>query len=380
MKLMIMKWAEKATFFLLLVLVFGGIFSCKPNNNVSGLDVFNSENEERKIEAESIDIKAKLASGESFVLPSIAGCNYDVVEEALGVLVEHPSIRQQNQISEILKFSGLPSNFQILKTTNKIENAFAAIFQEQRLIVFDEKLLKDVEQGSSAYWSSMSILAHEIGHHLSGHTLDREGSNHQTEMEADRFSGFVLFKMGASLNEAMYAMDQIGSETDSRSHPSRDKRLEYIEEGWREAERQRAFAALPPAPYDDYGDDFKDFPPDVILDFDQYNDLYILGNRAYSLTENIEGIIIKSGDRDAYLYYDIFLTSLPEEDEYLKVGEIFTFGMSNPIDAYRTMHRMERDAFTKGVMVPGRKIKFTLNEEGNQRNYSITKVEVIPRD
>jgi hypothetical protein len=225
----------------------------------------------------------------------------------------------------------------------------------------------------------MSILAHEVGHHLSGHTVEGKGSNHKAEMEADKFSGFVLFKMGASLDEARYAMNLIGSETDSRSHPSKVKRLGYIEEGWNEAQRQRAFASLPPPPYDD-NDEFRDYPPDHLLNFDTYNDLYIDGSRSYGLIKGVEGIIIKSVDNKNSFHFDILLTALTEEHEHLEVGEIFTFGMDNPVWAFRALHKFERDTFTKGVMVPGRKIKITLNTEGNQGNYSITRVKVIPRE
>lgn len=69
----------------------------------------------------------------------------------------------------------------------------------------------------------MSILAHEIGHHLLGHTISIGSSNPQDELEADKFSGFVLYKMGASLNDAVQAIQLLGSDTDSKTHPSKQK-------------------------------------------------------------------------------------------------------------------------------------------------------------
>lgn len=348
-----MRFCQK---FAVLSLVLKLVIGCKS----APVEVLSVDNDTSEVKSDALDFGAKLASRESFAVPSMSGCNFVEVEEAIGIIVEQPSARQKNQISEILNFSGLPSNFHILKSKDAISNAFAATIQNHRVIIFDENLLKNVEQGSTEYWSSMSILAHEIGHHLAGHTLTAEGSNHQTEQEADRFSGFVLFKMGASLEEAKYALDQIGNEADTRSHPSKEKRKNYIEEGWREAERQRAFAVLPPPPYDD-GANFQVYTPDQILDFEEYNLLYLLGSHSYGLIENVEGIIIKNWIGDPFLHYDIYLTSLPEEHEHLKINEIYTFGMVNPIDAHRALHKMDRDLLTKGVMVPGRKIKFTLN-------------------
>lgn len=399
-----MRLSKKVVFFktfihFIFFIGLGGFFSCSVQDSKSEIELNNSVNMEAdstitepiidtdstiiepiiiEPEIEKIDIESKLASGESFLLPSISGCNYDDVSEAIGVLVESPSMRQHNQISEILRFSGLPSNFQILKTTNEIKNAFAVTFQDQRLIVFDEELLLDVEKGSDTYWSSMSILAHEVGHHLSGHTLDSNGSNPKNEMEADRFSGFVLFKMGASLDEAKYAMQSLGSESDSETHPSKLKRLGYIEDGWNEAQGQRAFATLPPPPHDD-GEEFRYYSPEHLLSYDIYNDLYLDKSRSYGLIEDVEGIIVRSVDSKDYFHYDVFLTALTKDHEHLQTGEIFTFGMENPINAFKTLHKFERDTFTKMVMIPGRKIRFTLNTEGNQGNYSITKVEVLQR-
>jgi hypothetical protein len=56
-----------------------------------------------------------------------------------------------------------------------------------------------------------------------------------TELEADEFSGFVLQKLGASLEEAQAAMSLIGSEKASRTHPAKSDRLSSIAMGWNEA-------------------------------------------------------------------------------------------------------------------------------------------------
>ena len=38
----------------------------------------------------------------------------------------------------------------------------------------------------------MTLLAHEVGHHLNGHTIHRGGSTPELELEADEFAGFIL--------------------------------------------------------------------------------------------------------------------------------------------------------------------------------------------
>ena len=78
-------------------------------------------------------------------------------------------------------------------------------------------------------------MAHEIGHHLSGHTIVPGGSQPPIELESDKFSGFVLFKMGAPLKDAQNAIATLIPEKDGETHPGRRKRLAAIAAGWTEA-------------------------------------------------------------------------------------------------------------------------------------------------
>src|SRR6185312_7269275 len=132
-----------------------------------------------------------------------------------------------------------------------IDNAVATIINNKRYILYDPRLLSYSDRQSGNYWSSMSILAHEIGHHLLGHTISNKGSNPLDELEADKFSGFVLYKLGASLEQATAAMRSLGSDNDSYSHPSKFKRIQSITKGWNEASEQRYESAIPPPPTDD---------------------------------------------------------------------------------------------------------------------------------
>ncbi|HEY0677290.1 MAG TPA: hypothetical protein VGD17_03350, partial [Chitinophagaceae bacterium] len=81
-------------------------------------------------------------------------------------------------------------------------------------------------------WASVSVLAHEMGHHYRNHVVDTRGSTPPKEIEADYFSGYVMAKLGASLNEAIAAMEQIASPRASSTHPSKADRLASITRGW----------------------------------------------------------------------------------------------------------------------------------------------------
>src|SRR3990170_5852633 len=71
-----------------------------------------------------------------------------------------------------------------------------------------------------------------MGHHYRNHVVDTRGSTPPKEIEADYFSGYVMAKLGASLNEARAAMEKIASPTASVSHPAKGDRLNSISKGW----------------------------------------------------------------------------------------------------------------------------------------------------
>ncbi|WP_237717865.1 membrane-binding protein [Pontibacter sp. BAB1700] len=139
-------------------------------------------------------------------------------------------------IGEIIDVIGLKPRFEV-RSAN-IENAAAVIYNGKRYILYNESFLAAINNAVHTDWAGVSILAHEIGHHLNGHTLSRQGSNHADELEADEFSGFVLRKMGASLEEAQAAMKVLSDERSSATHPGRSYRLAAISKGWGNADAQ----------------------------------------------------------------------------------------------------------------------------------------------
>lgn len=136
----------------------------------------------------------------------------------------------QAAVKAIMRHTGLPANFTIL--AGNVPNAAAIVYENNRYIVYNQLFMLAIRDATHTNWSLVSILVHEIGHHLSGHTLDRTGSRPDRELEADRFSGFVLFRMGATLEQARIAMETVASETGSATHPPKSARLAAITNGW----------------------------------------------------------------------------------------------------------------------------------------------------
>lgn len=140
---------------------------------------------------------------------------------------------EQDWVGKIVGGSGLARNFDVF--TAPIENAVAFVESGKRFVVYDPELFAALENKTHNHWVGISIMAHEIGHHLNGHTVMFEGSQQDLELEADSFSGFILYKLGASIDDARAAMKTLASEEGSETHPGRAKRLAAITRGWNNA-------------------------------------------------------------------------------------------------------------------------------------------------
>ncbi len=167
-------------------------------------------------------------------------CSYYGEEFDADIKTSAPSEDAREVIQSILSVVGLKPNFEI-RAAN-VPNAAAVIIKNQRFILYNPKFISAINDASGSNWAGISIIAHEIGHHLNGHTLSSGGSRPDIELEADEFSGFVLNKMGASLTDAQAAMAVAASQKASHTHPAKRDRLIAIQSGWQNASGQIARA------------------------------------------------------------------------------------------------------------------------------------------
>lgn len=169
----------------------------------------------------------------------------EIIQEEVPVNTLSSSDAAREIIHSIVHSVGLKPNFEIREA--KIKNAAAISYKGKRFILYDAKFIERIQHASKTDWAAVSILAHEIGHHLNGHTMmGKANDNPALELEADEFSGFILRQMGASLEEAQQAMRVMASEKESASHPGRRARLAAIEKGYIAAnDRILAYAKQP---------------------------------------------------------------------------------------------------------------------------------------
>lgn len=137
---------------------------------------------------------------------------------------------------EIIDIVGLKANFEVREAN--VPNAAAVVYGGRRYVLYNPSFINQLERTTGTKWAGISVLAHEIGHHLNGHTITSSGSQPALELESDEFSGFVLRKMGASLAEAQAAMKTLATVKSSRTHPGQYDRLTAIANGWNKADIQ----------------------------------------------------------------------------------------------------------------------------------------------
>lgn len=139
-------------------------------------------------------------------------------------------------VAKIVSYTGLSQNFEVVENQN-IKTAIAYIKKRKRYIAYNPQFMLRVKDRTKSDWGAISVLAHEIGHHLAGHTLVKHNRKPQEELDADRFSGFILHQMGATLDEAKTAIRSIELDSDPERYPPKTERLIAITLGWLDANK-----------------------------------------------------------------------------------------------------------------------------------------------
>src|SRR5690242_17814380 len=67
-------------------------------------------------------------------------------------------------INEIIRVLGLKANFEV-RAAN-IPNAAAVNYHGTRFILYNPAFFNELNEAAGNNWASVSVLAHEIGHHL----------------------------------------------------------------------------------------------------------------------------------------------------------------------------------------------------------------------
>lgn len=155
-----------------------------------------------------------------------------------GVSDAQAEMWMRGMINKISAITGLQNRF-FLRAMKDYNNCSAICFGndigQDRYIQFDRDFLESYQKQTGDKWFAFGVVAHEIGHHLNGHSLDGIGSRQEKEIEADEFAGFVMRKAGATLAEAQNIFSFMNETEGPPTHPVKKKRYEAIKRGWDKA-------------------------------------------------------------------------------------------------------------------------------------------------
>lgn len=173
------------------------------------------------------------------------GCNFFgtsqnyVPTPAKNVSADKEYMWMRDMIDNIVALVGLQNRFEI-KSMKNYNNCSALCVSnetgESRYLQFDRDFLEAYEKQTANKWFVIGVVAHEIAHHLNGHSLDGVGSRPNKELEADEFAGFVLFKLGATLEEAQGIFSFLNDTEGPPTHPIKVKRYAAVKTGWQKAQ------------------------------------------------------------------------------------------------------------------------------------------------
>jgi len=150
-------------------------------------------------------------------------------------------------VQRIIGVIGIPMTQFEVRASPDVANAEATTENggKDRLILYNPVWMEGLRSAIATNWSDWLVLAHEVGHHVAFH-MDPTFPNHEAELQADYFAGFILNKLGAPLAETQLAIAMVSPDEATASHPGKANRVAEVRKGW-EAAAQNVGANVIPA-------------------------------------------------------------------------------------------------------------------------------------
>lgn len=170
-------------------------------------------------------------------------CHYSYSNQIVNnqqVEVLEPNKSDMELFDKIISYTGLVNNYKIWITPN-ITSAAACLQGTNRVLLVNIDFINRMKSSNHSDWTKIGILAHELGHHLNNHSFSPSTPNERRrdmEIEADKFSGFLLRQMGADQNDVLMGINQLEEYTrnDNPYYPNPNIRRQAISSGWSAAD------------------------------------------------------------------------------------------------------------------------------------------------
>jgi hypothetical protein len=153
----------------------------------------------------------------------------------------------EDLVSEMLDRIGTRNRY-IIVSCREVENCQATIYRGKPYILYNPQFLGAVKslnfsttdlRATDKDWQTLTILAHELGHHINNHLLNPlpDATQRDMELEADETAGFIIYLMGGPVEKALQAYATL-SEQGTYLHPPRTRRLEAVQKGFASARQK----------------------------------------------------------------------------------------------------------------------------------------------
>ena len=124
---------------------------------------------------------------------------------------------------------------------SSVDDVAAADVDGRRLILYNQYAISKLDQSWQGNWPLMLRLAHQVGHHANAHAFRIEASARiEEELEADRFAGYVLRRLGATKAVVTDLSRAFPSPARGAPFPSKERRASALTEGWRDRDGEEA--------------------------------------------------------------------------------------------------------------------------------------------
>ena len=170
---------------------------------------------------------------ENNVIDISGACTFSGVKAEGDIDISDSDREVEEVISSILQIIGIPKGFEVKK--GDVQGILAVKHEDKRYILYDESYLHKIRRGNMGYWVERGIFAHMIAHHISNHGLTIEPGRSLTELEADKFVGMTLQKMGASSIEVIEALNMMKNTIAEDYYPEIISRISATQSGWNQS-------------------------------------------------------------------------------------------------------------------------------------------------
>jgi len=153
--------------------------------------------------------------------------------------LQAPSLDAQIVVSNMLQSLGVKKNVPVF--IGSVPGVAAVTFDRQAAIVYNPDYLRSVyEKTDKNKWAVIFLLAHELGHHVDLDIFKDGGTTPRDELRADFFSGWMMRRLGASLDGALAAVRAEKSTDKAAARKAIETRIKQITDGYKEAEPKTA--------------------------------------------------------------------------------------------------------------------------------------------